>query len=161
MHVVTTLILIFLSGCATKMATDSNSSGAYSSDSYDRYLQLAAIIFAAVIGAVGTLLAARIQKKSVPKKEINIEVLNEGIVSGDIVGEKTVQYIRTNEEKSKFSYWFQKIYSFVFTLAVSGFLFGSIGYEYIGIFGAAIGAGIALALSYVMQDHVSKYKGII
>ncbi len=134
-------------------------------------------ILVAVIGAVAVVLAAwismRSKKPGKPTGESRpTEIIGRDKISGDSVGRDKIEahehlYLdEEKERKSVFAYVLEKMFVFVFTVAVAGVIFGVIGAFVSGAtdagpaIGAAVGIGIAVIAGFVNAANVKRTKGL-
>lgn len=65
-----------------------------------------------------------------------------------------------SERKNAFVYFLEVLFVFVFTCAITGAIFGGIGFLIAQEVGAAIGVGVALIAGLVNTGNVKRTKGI-
>ncbi len=135
-------------------------------------------ITVAVIGAMGVIVAAWITVKSKGRKKGRSEHLTREVVHGDKVGGDVVgrdkieshEHIHVErsggERKNALVYFLEKMFAFIFTVAIAGLVFGGIGAA-IGStvdgeeIGAVIGGVMALIAGIVNAGSVKRTKGLM
>jgi flagellar basal body-associated protein FliL len=128
-------------------------------------------IIVAIIGAIAAIATTWITvrykaKKGQENNKSNQENVHGNNVIGDVVaGDKSESHVhiqgREVEKKSRFVYIIQILFTFIFTSAVAGALFGWIGYLIAQETGAVIGGVLAFFAGIVNAGSIKRTKGLL
>ena len=130
-------------------------------------------IIAAIIGAIGVIVAAWITvkyrgSKNDKDKEGTDDVVNGDKIVGDVIsGNKIESHGHINvaatkpEKKSSFVYGLEVLLTFLFTCALAGGAFGVAGFAIGQEVGAVIGGTVGFIAGVVNAGSVKRIKGIM